>query len=151
MRSPMLSTTILAAAAFTGLAGLAAPASAETVRYEATIMPSSEVPPVANSQGSGQLTAAYDTASRVLSYGVTYSGLTGPATAAHFHGAAPVGKNAGVMVPINGDLASPIKGTATLTDEQAKALTDGDMYFNIHTPTNKGGEMRGQVVRSNLY
>ncbi len=146
MLSLKLSTTILAAAAF---AGLASPASAETVQYKATIMPSSEVPPVANSQGSGQLTATYDTASKVLSYGVTYSGLTGPATAAHFHGAAPAGKNAGVMVPINGDVASPIKGMATLTDEQAKALAEGDMYFNVHTAANKGGEMRGQVVKAN--
>ncbi len=149
MRS-MMSTTILAATALaaTALAGLA-PAAAETVQYKAMIAPSSEVPPVAGSQGMGQLAATYDTASRVLSYGVTYSGLTGPATAAHFHGAAPAGKNAGVMVPISGDLASPIKGMATLTDEQAKALADGDMYFNIHTPTNKGGEMRGQVVKAN--
>ena len=51
------------------------------------------------------------------------------------------------MVPINGELASPIKGEATLTDAQAKALTDGDMYFNIHTAANKGGEMRGQVLK----
>lgn len=131
------------------LAGLmtAAPASADTVSYKATIMPSSEVPPVANSQGMGQLAATYDTGTKVLTYGVTYSGLTGPATMAHFHGPAPVGKSAGVMVPIGGDLASPIKGTATLTDEQAKALADGNLYFNIHTAANKGGEMRGQVVK----
>ncbi|WP_237479738.1 CHRD domain-containing protein [Lichenibacterium dinghuense] len=142
----MRSSMLLAAAAF---AALALPAAAETVNYKATILPSSEVPPVTNSQGQGELAATYDTASKLLSYGVTYSGLTGPATAAHFHGPAPVGKNAPVMVPINGDLASPIKGSATLTDEQAKALTDGDMYFNIHTAANKAGEMRGQVLKAN--
>ena len=147
----MRSTMLLAGMAFVGLLAAAIPASAETVDYKATIVPSSEVPPVANSQGTGQLTATYDTGTKVLSYGVTYSGLTGAPLMAHFHGPAPVGKNAPVMVPITGDLASPLKGTVTLTDEQAKALTDGDMYFNIHTPTNKGGEMRGQVVRSDLY
>ncbi len=152
----MRSTTMLAGMAFAGtlavgLIAAAIPASAETVAYKATIMPSSEVPPVADSQGTGQLTASYDTGTKVLSYGVTYSGLTGAPLMAHFHGPAPVGKNAPVMVPINGDLASPLKGTVTLTDAQAKALTDGDMYFNIHTPANKGGEMRGQVVRSDLY
>ena len=110
-------------------------------------MPSTEVPPVTNSKAMGELAATYDTATKVLTYTATYSGLTGPATMAHFHGPAPVGKNAGVMVPITGDLASPIKGTATLTDEQAKALTGGDMYFNIHTAANKAGEMRGQVVK----
>ena len=150
----MRSTMLLAGTAFAvslaaGLVAAAVPASAETVNYAATIVPASEVPPVAGSQGMGQLAATYDTDTRTLTYGVTYSGLTGPATAAHFHGAAPVGKNAGVMVPINGDLASPLKGTVTLTDDQAKALTGGDMYFNIHTAANKGGEMRGQVVKAN--
>jgi hypothetical protein len=97
----------------------------------------------------GQLAATYDTGSKKLTYDVTYSGLTGPATAAHFHGPAPVGKNAPVMVPVSSELPSPVKGTVTLTDEQAKALTDGDMYFNIHTAANKAGEMRGQVVKAN--
>ncbi len=142
MRSTMLLAGMAVAALF-----VAAPASAETVNYKAMIMPSSEVPPVTNSKAMGDLAATYDTATKVLTYTATYSGLTGPATMAHFHGAAPVGKNAGVMVPITGDLASPIKGTATLTDEQAKALTSGDMYFNIHTAANKAGEMRGQVVK----
>ncbi len=142
----MRSTMILAGMAVAALFA-AAPASAEMVNYKATIMPSSEVPPVTTSKGMGDLAATYDTATKVLTYTATYSGLTGPATMAHFHGPAPVGKNAGVMVPITGDLASPIKGTATLTDEQAKALTSGDMYFNIHTAANKAGEMRGQVVK----
>ena len=149
----MRSTKLLAglAVASSLAAGLlaAAPASADTVKYKAMIMPASEVPPVTNSQGMGQLQATYDTGTKMLTYDVTYSGLTGPAMAAHFHGPAPVGKNAGVMVPITGDLASPLKGMVTLTDEQAKALTEGDMYFNIHTPTDKGGEMRGQVVKAN--
>lgn len=147
----MRPTMLLAGMAFAGLLAAALPASAETINYKATIVPSSEVPPVANSQGTGRLTATYDTGTKVLSYDVTYSNLTGAPIMAHFHGPAPVGKNAPVMVPITGDLASPLKGTVTLTDEQAKALTDGDMYFNIHTPANKAGEMRGQVVKSDLY
>ena len=147
----MRETMLLAGMAFAGLIVAAVPASAETVNYKAMIVPSSEVPPVTNSQGMGQLAATYDTVTKVLTYTTTYSGLTGPAAMAHFHGPAPVGQNSGVMVPITGDLASPIKGTVTLTDDQAKALTDGDMYFNIHTPTNKGGEMRGQVVKADLF
>ena len=145
----MRSTMILAGMAFAGLAAAATPAAAETVSYKAMIMPATEVPPVMDSKGMGQLTATYDTGSKKLTYDVTYSGLTGPATAAHFHGPAPVGKNAPVMVPVSGELPSPVKGMVTLTDEQAKALTDGDMYFNIHTAANKAGEMRGQVVKAN--
>lgn len=146
----MRSTMFLAGTAFASSLALllaAAPAMAETVHYKAMIMPSSEVPPVTNSKAMGQLDATYDTATKVLTYAVTYSDLTGPAAAAHFHGPAPVGKNAGVMVPIKGELASPIKGEVTLTDDQAKALGDGDVYFNIHTAANKNGEMRGQVAK----
>src|SRR5450756_2052938 len=72
--------------------------------------------------------------------------LTGPATAAHFHGPAPEGKNAGVMVPISPN-GPAFEGSATLNDAQAKALVDGDMYVNIHTAANKGGEIRGQLTK----
>ena len=51
------------------------------------------------------------------------------------------------MVPITGDLASPVKGSVKLNADQAKALMNGDLYFNIHTAMNKGGEMRGQVEK----
>ena len=62
----------------------------------------SEVPPN-TSAGKGAVTATYDNASKKLTWNGTYSGLTGPATAAHFHGPAPAGKNAGVMIPISAD------------------------------------------------
>jgi CHRD domain-containing protein len=42
----------------------------------------------------------------------------------------------------------PFEGSATLNDDQAKALTSGQTYFNIHTDANKGGEVRGQVTKS---
>ncbi|MDR3462570.1 MAG: CHRD domain-containing protein [Beijerinckiaceae bacterium] len=123
----------------TGSAGFA-----ETLNVKATLAPSTEVPPN-TSTGTGALSGTYDTATKTLTYTVTYSGLTGPASMAHFHGPASVGKNAPVEIPIKGDLASPIKGTATLTEDQAKNLLDGETYFNIHTAANKGGEVRGQI------
>ena len=43
--------------------------------------------------------------------------------------------------------ASPLEGSATLNDAQAKALMDGDMYVNVHTAANKGGEIRGQLMK----
>ncbi len=142
----MRSNVTLAGLAVAGLLA-AAPASAETVKYKAMVSPSTEVPPVTNSKATGSLSATYDTDSMTLTYEVGYADLTGPALMAHFHGPAPAGKNAGVMVPINGDLASPLKGSVKLTEDQAKALANGDLYFNIHTPMNKGGEMRGQMVK----
>jgi hypothetical protein len=64
---------------------------------------------------------------------------------AHFHGPAPVGVNAGVIVPVKGSVASPIRGEATLTPEQSADLLAGKWYFNVHTAANPGGEIRGQV------
>jgi hypothetical protein len=125
----------------------AAPAAfAETVAYKASLKGAEEVPPN-QTAGTGSVQATYDTATKQLTYTATYSGLTGPATAAHFHGPADPGKNAGVAVGVQGSVASPIKGTATLTDAQAADLTAGKWYFNVHTEANKGGEIRGQVTK----
>jgi hypothetical protein len=68
------------------------------------------------------------------------------ATAAHFRGPAPEGKNASIMVPINPHGPS-FAGSATLTGAWAKTLMDGDLYVNIHAAANKGGEIRGQLKR----
>ena len=128
---------------------LAAPALAfaDTVNFSADLKASSEVPPK-DSPGTGQFTATFDTATKQLQYKATYSGLSGPATMAHIHGPAPAGKNAGVVVPVPKDkVASPIEGTATLTDAQAKDLMDGNYYFNVHTAKNPGGEIRGQIEK----
>lgn len=121
-------------------------ASADTIKFKADLSASNEVPPNA-SAGKGTLDATYDTISKQLTYTVNYTGLTGPATAAHFHGPAASGANAGVAVPVQSGLSSPIAGMATLTDAQAADLTGGRWYFNIHTDANKAGEIRGQVVK----
>ncbi len=120
--------------------------SAETITYKVNLKSSEEVPPNP-SAATGTLEATYDTASKQLSYMANYSGLTGNATMAHFHGPADPGKNAPVVIPVQGSVASPIKGTATLTDAQAADLMAGKLYFNIHTEANRGGEIRGQVVK----
>jgi hypothetical protein len=57
------------------------------------------------------------------------------------------GRNAGVLVPAPGVRSGAFQGTATLTDDQARALTAGQTYFNIHTAANPQGEVRGQVTR----
>jgi hypothetical protein len=124
---------------------MASPGIADTMSYKATLQGSQEVPPVAGS-GTGAAEVTYDTASKKVSWKVNFSGLSGPATAAHFHGPAEAGKNAGVAVPIAGT-TSPMEGSATLTDAQAADLTAGKWYINIHTAANKGGEIRGQVVK----
>jgi hypothetical protein len=135
----MLATLALGAAvAFTG------PAFAE--KMKATLDGKSEVPPNA-SAGTGTADIDYDAATKKLSWKLTYSGLSGPATAAHFHGPAEPGKNSSVAVAIPGATKSPAEGSATLTDAQAADLMAGKYYVNVHTAANPGGEIRGQVTK----
>src|SRR5213593_3130641 len=75
----------------------------------------SEVPPTTTA-GKGTADIDYDPATEKLSWKVTHSGLSGPATAAHFHGPGEPGKNAGVAVAIPNAASSPVEGSATLTD-----------------------------------
>ena len=95
-----------------------------------------------SSSGKGTATASLDSNTKTLTWTVDYSGLSGPATAAHIHGPADPGANAGIVVPFSGNLASPIKGSATLTDAQIAQLEAGKWYVNIHTEANKPGEIR---------
>ena len=104
-----------------------------------------EVPPTTGT-GSGTDTVTLDTATKTITYNVTYSGLSGPAAAAHIHCGAAAGANSGVAVPFP-KAASPISGTATMTDAQIADLEAGKCYVNVHTAANKGGEVRAQLTK----
>jgi hypothetical protein len=138
----MKTKTMLATLAL-GIA-FAGPAFAE--KMKATLDGKSEVPPN-TSAGTGTADIDYDKATKKLTWKLTYSGLTGPATAGHFHGPAEPGKNAGVAVAIPNAATSPAEGSATLTDAQAADLEAGKYYVNVHTAANPGGEIRGQVTK----
>ena len=135
---------VLALAAGLSMA-LAGPACAEKITLKAQLTSAAEVP-ANTSKGSGTADINFDTASKALSWKLNYSGLSGPATMAHFHGPAEAGKNAGVAVPIP-NAASGTEGMATLTDAQAADLLAGKYYVNVHTAANPGGEIRGQVTK----
>jgi hypothetical protein len=139
-----MTKTMLATLAFGAAVVLAGPAFAD--KMKATLDGKSEVPANA-SAGTGTADLDYDPASKKLTWKLTYTGLSGPATAAHFHGPAEAGKNAGVAVAIPNATASPAEGSATLTDAQAADLVAGKYYINIHTAANPGGEIRGQVTK----
>jgi hypothetical protein len=136
--------TALATLALGATIAFAAPAFAE--KMKATLDGKSEVPPTTTA-GTGNADIDYDAATKKLSWKVTYSGLSGPPTAAHFHGPAEAGKNAGVAVAIPNASSSPVEGSATLTDAQAADLVGGKYYVNIHTAANPAGEIRGQVTK----
>jgi hypothetical protein len=121
------------------------PASAEIVTFTATLSGAAQVPPAAT-PATGVIEARFDTVTHVFSWQVTYSGLIGAPTAAHFHGPSFIGENAGVAVPLQGALGSPIVGSAVLTLDQASDLMAGRWYLNIHTAAFPGGEIRTQLT-----
>ncbi|MFO1147872.1 MAG: CHRD domain-containing protein [Alsobacter sp.] len=138
---PRLTTSLLALAL--AACAASAPARAEVVPWKAQLSGGQETPPT-DSAGKGEVEASYDTESKKLSWTITYSGLSGPVTAAHFHGPALPGKTAPAMVPIANVTANPIKGEAILTTEQADALKRG-VYVNLHTAKFPDGEIRGEL------
>ncbi len=120
-------------------------ADAATVNYKSTLAGTVEVPPV-QTAGKGTAAVNVDTATKQASWRVEYSGLSGPATAAHIHCGATAGANAGVAVPLGNAAASPITGSGAMTDAQLADLQAGKCYVNVHTDANKGGEIRGQLA-----
>ena len=145
-RSPRLATGLLLVGGITAFAFGAGIGNAAAESAVVALSGANEVPPT-TSTGKGEANVSYDKATKKLTYKLTYSGLTGDATAAHFHGPAAAGANAGVVIPIgSGAPASPVEGSATLTDAQAADLLAGKWYVNVHTKANPGGEIRGQVV-----
>jgi CHRD domain len=138
MRYAWIAPIVLAGAISAGCSTMMAP---KTDAFSATLAPGAGI--TSTGKGTGEFTL--DPATKVLSYTVKYEGLTGPATMAHIHGPADPGANAGVVVPF-ANAASPITGTATLTDAQVAELKAGKYYVNVHTAANKGGEIRGQIL-----
>jgi len=123
----------------------AAPATPSMSKsFHASLSGMQEVPPVPGS-GKGSANFTLNVSTKTLTWTVTYSGLTGDAVAAHIHGPAALGSNAGVEVPLTVG-PSPMTGSAVLTDAQVTDLTTGKTYVNIHTAANKGGEIRGQIT-----
>lgn len=134
------------AAAFLFAAALGAgggTASAEMMEMKVTLTGSEEVPPV-ETTAKGEAEVSYDSETKTLSWELDYSGLSGDATAAHFHGPADAGANAPPVVPLE-EFADGSEGSAELTDAQAEELMAGKWYLNVHTEKNPGGEIRGQV------
>ena len=138
-----MNKAIFATLALATSVAFAGPAFAD--KYKAALDGKSENPPT-TSTGTGTADIDYDAATKKLSWKLTYTGLSGPATAAHFH-AGETGKNGGVAVAIPGATSSPAEGSATLTDAQAADLAAGKLYVNVHTAANPAGEIRGQVTK----
>jgi hypothetical protein len=113
--------------------------------------PDQEVPPN-KSHASGTADVTYNKDTKMLVYTLNWKGLTGIPTMAHIHGTAPRGTNAGVMHDLSNVLKKAISGSFTdsvkidASGIKEDSLLSGFYYFNIHTPKNPGGEIRGQIV-----
>ena len=121
-----------------------APAHAATIQLRAWLS-GAQVPLV--NAGTGQGAMSFDTVTKVLTWSVSYTGLTGACTDAHFHGPAAAGVD---NVPTVGMTcaASPLAGSSAALNPTLEAqLLSGQWYINIHTAAHPGGEIRGQVVR----
>jgi hypothetical protein len=142
-----LAAVVAAAAAVVLVTGCGMMPSSKSnlVAFTTQLRGANEVPPAA-SNANGQVDAVLNKDTNVLRWELTYSGLSGPATAGHFHGPAMVGANAGVALPFNNPITSPMAGQAILTAAQAADLMAGKWYANIHTAKFPGGEIRGQMT-----
>ena len=80
-----------------------------------------------------------------LTWTLTFSGLTGPATAAHIHMGAK-GTSGNVVVPLCTPCKSPVKGSAKITGALKTAFAQHKLYVNVHTAKNPNGEIRGQLA-----
>jgi len=121
------------------LAGLA---QAQLVYLHATINGTQEVPGT-SSTATGLGCFTFDPSINQITYNITFSGLVGTETAAHFHTGA-AGTNGPVIVSL--PLGNPKIGSATLTAAQAAQLLAGNVYTNIHSTVFAGGEIRGQLT-----
>jgi hypothetical protein len=154
---PIASAAFAAAAVVLVFATGASQAEAAAYHFTATLDEAQAASTCAGGgpTGSGTGTIAYNDVTNELSWSVTFSGLSGPATLAHFHGPAGPGVDAGIQVDMSSDLTSPIQGSTILSDAtdppKTKAqlesqLLSGLWYINIHTGACGGGEIRGQVL-----
>lgn len=126
----------------------------------ATLTTAQEIPSPAAATpapAAGAAVLLFDPATSTLNFTVAYKGLSGAATAAHFHNGA-TGAAGPVVQTICGApgpallSACPagnvgfLTGTWTVPTSLVPALLAGGLYVNIHTGLNPAGEVRGQVT-----
>ena len=138
MKGPMLSAALVFA---TGVGFFVTAGSALADEHKITLSSGQEVPPVTSS-ATGMATVNVG-ADMSVSVNVTTSGIA--ATASHIH-IAPAGQNGPVIVPFtkSGDAWVAAPG-AKLTEAQYAAYKAGNLYVNVHSAANPGGEIRGQI------
>ncbi len=146
MRRRMGIIVLLLLAGAIGATVVPAAAKPKKVRAFTAVLTAGQEPENPASTGLGVAMLTFDEASSLLSYSITFQGLAGVETGAHFHGPAAPGVNAGILFPIAQTGGSKVGSVGPLSKEQAADLKKGLLYINIHTDTATAGEIRGQVL-----
>ena len=116
--------------------------------FKGVLSGANERPTPVTTSATGAAIAAFD-GTQVFYY-LEYAGLSGNATAAHIHGPAGINANAGVLLGFVAE--SPLgrsgsfSGSATAAPAVLDAAAAGNAYFNVHSTSFGGGEIRGQLV-----
>ena len=138
VRRPLWAIVGVAAILVAGCAGQSGMSDGASLRLSGA----NEVPPVSSpASGTSTITVGPD---RSVTGSVTTTGMV--ATAAHIHQGA-AGQNGPVAVPLTKTSANVFSAPpgAKLTDAQWEAYKAGNLYVNVHSDANKGGEIRGQL------
>jgi hypothetical protein len=100
---------------------------------------------VRRARGTFTATITRNGTNGVIAWRLTFSKLTGRATAAHIHSGVR-GKAGPVIVPLCAPCRSGARGRATVDAAVLDALEAGRAYVNVHTKKNPLGEIRGQIA-----
>ena len=117
--------------------------------YTAYLSSAQEVPTNA-STGTGKARIVIDPIALMVTYNITFTGLSSNQTAGHIHGPAAIGANSGVQIGFTavGGTSGTISGTSAITATQIAQIRSGMGYVNIHTTNFAGGEIRGQLAKN---
>jgi hypothetical protein len=124
--------------------------------FVATMTGGNERPNPINPAGNGTATFTIDDAETTISYTLSVASMTSNVTASHIHlGNASVSGSIIVPLATPTSATSTVNGTITAASTLQLGLTlpslialmrTSDVYVNVHTANNPGGEIRGQIV-----
>ena len=144
MRRVLIAGGIAVVAALSLTALASSQTSAPRVLFAAALNVGQEVPHAKGTKvgAAGRFTATVS--GTTLKWTLTFSHLSGAATAAHVH-LGKRGKAGAVVIPLCGPCKSSVTGSAPVTIGLLNTMKDGGAYVNVHTARNPNGEIRGQL------